>query len=360
MTIRCALVGATGIAGQQFLAALARHPYLELAQLAASSRSAGKTLKQALTQESGLVSWYAEEIGLEAFGDRRVVDAAELDLTGIGVVFSAVESDAARVLEGRYAATTPVVSTASAYRYERDVPIIIPAVNGDHAELVHRQRVERGWSGFIVPIPNCTTTGLAIALAPLHRAFQLERAVVTSMQAVSGAGRSPGVLALDVTDNIVPFIKNEEEKVQRETRKLLGVLEKDGIMEPDVPISATCTRVPVLEGHTESVVAAFRQPFEREDAVRAMETFGRNINPQTHPSAPEQWITVFEDPARPQVRLDRDKDGGMTTSVGRVRHDTVLGPHGLRFMLVSHNTKMGAARGAVLVAEDLASRGLLA
>jgi aspartate-semialdehyde dehydrogenase len=359
MTIRCALVGATGIAGQQFLAALGDHPFLRVTKLAASSRSAGKRLRDAVTSASGHVGWYAEETGLHDFGDQPVEDAEHLDLDGVDLVFSAIESDAARALEGRFARSTPVISTASAFRYESDVPIIIPAVNGDHAELLTRQRRERGWSGFVVPIPNCTTTGLAIALAPLHRSFHVERVVVTSMQAVSGAGRSPGVLALDVTDNIVPFIKNEEQKVARETRKLLGTLDDETITDLEVAVSATCTRVPVIEGHTESVVAAFRHPCPLDEATAALRSFGSDINPQSHPSAPEQWITVMEDPARPQVRLDRDRDHGMTTCVGRLRPDDVLGPHGLSFVLVSHNTKMGAARGAVLVAEDLTARGLL-
>lgn len=357
MTLRCAVVGATGIAGQQFLAALVNHPYFEVTKLAASERSAGKTLVEALTR-GGVVAWYAEPAGLEAYRNAPVEDASRMGLDDVDLVFSAIESDAARELEGRYAQKRPVISTASAYRYEDDVPILIPAVNGEHADLVQRQK-QRGWKGFVVPIPNCTTTGLAIALAPLHRAFELERVVVTSMQAVSGAGRSPGVVALDVVDNIIPFIPKEEEKVAKETQKLLGTLDGSKVQPCPVSVSATCTRVAVLEGHTESVVASFRRPATLEQVVDAWRRFGEDVGPATHPSAPRRWITVHDDPARPQVRIDRDADKGMTTSVGRARLDEVLGPHGVRFVLVSHNTKMGAALGAILVAEDLKVRGIL-
>jgi aspartate-semialdehyde dehydrogenase len=353
--MRCALVGATGIAGQQFLSALRTHPFIQVTRLAASERSAGKTLRQAVTLPDDRLAWYTDEAALSAYGDMEVVDGRNLDLTGMDVVFSAIESDAARSLEAQYAATTPVVSTASAFRYEDDVPLIIPAINGDHATLIDRQREARGWKGFVVPIPNCTTTGLAIALAPLHQAFGAERVVLTSMQAVSGAGRSPGVLAMDVVDNVVPYIKGEEAKVERETKKLLGSAEQPA----QIAVSATCTRVPVLEGHTESVVASFTRPCTVEAARAALEGFGRAVNPGTHPTAPEKWVTVLDQADRPQVRLDREQDGGMTTTVGRLRSEEVLGPHALRFVLVSHNTKMGAAKGAVLVAEDLASRGRL-
>ncbi|MEM1024979.1 MAG: aspartate-semialdehyde dehydrogenase [Myxococcota bacterium] len=353
--MRCALVGATGIAGQQFLSALRAHPFITVSRLAASERSAGKRLARAVTLPDDRLAWYADDETLQVYGDMEVVDGRSLDLSGIDVVFSAIESDAARTLEAQYAATTPVISTASAFRYEDDVPLIIPAINGEHAGLIETQRSSRGWSGFVVPIPNCTTTGLAIAIAPLHRAFGAEKVVVTSMQAVSGAGRTPGVLALDVVDNVVPYIKGEEAKVERETRKLLG---SPGT-PAEVAVSATCTRVPVLEGHTESVVASFARPCPPEEARKALEAFGREVNPGTHPSAPERWVTVLDQADRPQVRLDRERDGGMTTTLGRLREDEVLGAHGLRFVLVSHNTKMGAAKGAVLVAEDLAARGLL-
>lgn len=358
MSTRCAIVGATGIAGQQFLSALAAHPFLEVVRLSASARSAGKAFVDAIRQENGQVAWYVEPELLERYAGMEVHAASEMPLEGIDLVFSAIETGAARELEARYAAHLPVVSTASAFRYEPDVPILIPAVNGDHAGLLAEQRVNRGWKGYVVPIPNCTTTGLAIALAPLHAAFGVERVIMTSLQAVSGAGRSPGVSSMDIVDNIIPHIPKEEEKVERETQKLLGVFAENGITHARFPVSATCTRVPVLDAHTETVTVALQKPASVDEVAEAMRAFGGDINPGTHPSAPKRWITVHEDPFRPQPRVDRDADGGMTTSVGRLRKETVLGD-GVKFVLVSHNTKMGAAKGAILVAEDLKLRGWL-
>ena len=359
MTTRCAVVGATGVAGQQFLDALHQHPFFDVIALAASARSAGKTYREAITQPSGQIAWYVDAgDALDRYGDQPVVDAAELKLDGLDIIFSAVETDAARELEASYATRVPVVSTASAYRYDDDVPVLIPAVNGDHSDLVKAQE-KRGWRGFVVPIPNCTTTGLAIALTPIHRVFGVERAIVTSLQAVSGAGRSSGVIGLDVVDNVIPYIPREEEKVARETCKLLGQLADDRIEPADFVVSATCTRVAVLDGHTESVNVALRTPATVEQVIDAMQAFGKDINPGTHPSAPADWLRVLDDPFRPQPRLDREADGGMATTVGRIRPDPAMGPNGMRFVLVSHNTKMGAAKGAILVAEDLKTRGLL-
>lgn len=359
MKLKTAVVGATGIAGQQFLTALENHPSFEITCLAASERSAGKSYRQALTQPSGQVAWYMNSPLAERFASMTVARSTELPLAELNLVFSAVESDAARELEAAYAAHVPVISTASAYRYETDVPIIIPAINGDHAGLVAAQRKNRGWKGFVLPIPNCTTTGLVIALAPLARAFGVERVIMTSMQAVSGAGRSPGVIALDIVDNIIPYIPKEEEKVERETQKILGTLAGGSIQSAPFPVSCTCTRVPVLESHFEAVTVALSRPASIDEVKGAMREFGRDVGPKTHPSAPEAWIRVEEDPFRPQPRRDRDNDRGMATTVGRVREDRVLGTNGVKFCLVSHNTKMGAAMGAVLVAEDLRVRGIL-
>lgn len=358
MSTRCAVVGATGIAGQQFLAALANHPFLKVVRLGASSRSAGRKYVDAIRKENGQVAWYVDPELLPLYQDMMVEDAASMSMEGLELVFSAVETDAARDLEARYATHLPVVSTASAYRYESDVPIILPAVNGDHAGLLAEQRENRGWRGYVVPIPNCTTTGLAISLAPLHKAFGVDKVVMTSMQGVSGAGRSPGVGSMDIIDNILPYIPKEEEKVERETQKLLGTFAENGITPSHFAVSATCTRVPVLEAHTLTVYAALKNDASIEDVGAAMSAFGGDINPGTHPSAPRRWITVHEDPFRPQPRVDREADGGMTTSVGRLRMESVVG-RGVKFVVVSHNTKMGAAKGAMLVAEDLKIRGWL-
>lgn len=354
---RVALVGATGVAGQQFLVSLADHPWFELTTLAASPRSAGKKFTDAIATPGGSIQWGCEEPLPAQFADQVVVDAAKLDLSDIDLVFTAVESDAAKDLEPRFAAHVPVVSTASAFRYEDDVPILIPGVNVDHAKIVKRQQRDRGWKGFVVPIPNCTTTGLAIALAPLARRFGVSQVVATSLQALSGAGRSPGVLATDILDNVIPYVPGEEEKMRKETAKILGRLDGDEIVPLDVSVSATCTRVQVRDGHTVCASVALGEPARIEEVKEAFRSFGAEFCALGLPSAPPELIYVTEDPFHPQPKTDRDLNDGMTTSIGRVREDTVL-PNGIKFVTLSHNTKMGAAKGAVLTAEILIEQGL--
>lgn len=348
-----AVVGATGLAGQQFLAALADHPWFELVRLAASERSAGKKFGDAI-REGGASRWYATDPLPAAFESLTVENAAAMKTDGLAAVFTAVESDAARELEPRYAKDLPVFSTASAFRYEEDVPILVPAVNGEHASMIEAHQKKRGWKGYVIPGPNCTTTGLVHALKPLQDAFGLKAVTMTSMQAVSGAGRSPGVLALDIVDNIVPFISKEEEKVEKETKKILGAPgAPDG-----VAVSCTCTRVNVLEGHTESVFVALGRKASVDEVKKTMREWGAHMREYRLPSAPAHWLTVHDDPFRPQPRRDRDAEGGMTTSIGRVREDGVL-ENGMKFVLVSHNTKMGAAKGAILAAEFMKVKGKL-
>lgn len=355
--LRAAIVGATGIVGQQFLVALHGHPWIETSALAASERSAGQSYRNALTDpSSGALRWFCEEPPVEGTMDMPVQKASELDLSAVDIVFSAVESGPAKVLEPAFAAEKPVISTASAFRYEEDVPILIPGINSDHAELVQGQKKRRGWKGFITPIPNCTTTGLAISLKPLCERFGVNSVIMTSMQAVSGAGRSPGVLALDIVDNVIPFIPGEEQKVQRETQKILGSRQGSRISPAQFPVSCTCTRVSVREGHTESVFVSTQKGCEEADVVTTMKGYQGDLEGDELPSAPRRMLVVLDDPFRPQPKLDRDADNGMATTVGRVRKDAVL-ENGIKYVLVSHNTKMGAARGAVLVAELLIRRG---
>jgi aspartate-semialdehyde dehydrogenase len=251
-----------------------------------------------------------------------------------------------------------VISTASAFRYEPDVPVFLPGVNWDHAALIDLQRKRRGWKGFVSPGPNCTTVGLAITLRPLDLAFGVGRVIMTSMQALSGAGRSPGVRGMDILDNIIPYIPKEEEKVERETQKILGRISSSGEEVTPAPIivSCTCTRVNVMEGHTESVFVELKKRARLEDVKAAWREFGSELAALDLPSAPRHLITVRDDPFRPQVRLDRDEEGGMSTVVGRLREDPAL-PNGVKYMLVSHNTRMGAAKGAILVAEYLTKKG---
>ena len=354
---RVAVVGATGVAGQEFLAALDGHPWFEVAALAASPRSAGKRYRDAITTEGGHVQWGCPTTLPERFAGTTVVDAASLDLDGIDLVFSAVESGAARGLEERFAAERPVISTSSAFRYESDVPILVPGVNLAQAALIKRQQRERGWKGFVAPIANCTATGVVFALAPLVRSFGVNSVILTSLQALSGAGRVPGVASLDILDNVIPYIPGEEEKIQLEAAKILGTLDGDAIVPLDLQVSATCTRVNVRDGHTVSLSASLGREASLEEVAEALRAFGRDFTDLGLPSSPPELIGVEDDPYRPQPRIDRERNDGMTTVVGRLRRDPVLA-NGIKLLLLTHNTRMGAAKGATLVAEYLVHSGL--
>ena len=357
--LRAVVVGATGVVGQQFILALNQHPWFRLVSLAASERSAGKSYRQALQDEkTGAMRWYDETPPPEEVLDLPVQQASRLDLSGVDVVFTALDAEPARELEPLYAALRPVISTASTFRYEGDVPILVPGVNSQHAGLVHRQQQEREWKGFVVPIPNCTTTGLVTTLKPIAETFGLQQVFMTSMQALSGAGRDSGVLALDIIDNLIPFIPGEEEKVQLETQKILGSFSDGRISPLSLPVSCTCTRVNVKEGHTEAVFAATERPCTVEEVKEAMTSFASQLADQGLPSAPRETIVVLDDPYRPQPRMDRNTYDGMAVVVGRLRQDPAL-ENGIKYVLVSHNTKLGAAKGAVLVAELLVKEGLI-
>jgi len=330
----------------------------EIAALAASERSAGRTFEEAITDaESGMRRWYVgggaapqEAMKLE------VQDAKAMRLDGVRLVFAAVESEAARELEPIYARHVPTISTARPYRMEPDVPLVIPGVNLDHLVLINEQRRRRGWKGYIATLPNCTTIGLAITLKALDRSFGVDAVIVTTMQGISGAGRD--VPALDIVENIIPYIPREEERVMIETPKILGRIAEGGIAELPIKVSATCTRAPVLAGHTESVTVSLKRTASVDEAISAFETYGQEFTTLGLPNSPRHMITVHRNPMRPQPRLDRDAENGMTTSVGRVRADEVM-PNGIKYLLVSHNAAMGAGRGAVLLAEYLQHAGLL-
>lgn len=357
--IKAAIVGATGIVGQQFVQALQHHPWFKIEALAASPRSAGRAYGEALCDAAtGALRWYAGPLPEAAIFDIPVEIADELEASRFDVIFTGIESGSAKTLEPQYAKSCPVISTASAFRYEDDVPVMIPGVNDSHVSLLDIQRRQRGWQGFITPNPNCTTIGLAITLAPLAYHFGIDTVVMTSMQSVSGAGRDGGVLGLDIVDNLIPYIPQEEEKLQRETRKILGRLTDSGLEPADFRISATCTRVPVTDGHTESVLVVTQRSASVSEVREAFETFGQDFVQLALPSSPRQFIVVQDDPFRPQPRLDRDTDDGMATTVGRLRADTAF-DNGFQYLLVSHNTKMGAAKGAVLAAELLVHKGYI-
>ena len=271
------------------------------------------------------------------------------------LVFSAVESVAARDIETKMAADLPVISTSSAYRYEDDVPILIPGINDEQSELLETQKKNRNWKGWVAPLPNCTTTGLAITLKPLLDKYGVKKVMMTSMQAISGGGRS-GVSAMGITDNIIPYIPKEEEKVRTETRKILGKLKDGKIEDADIKVSCTCTRVPVIDGHTESVFVETTKEIDPTKAKELYNSYNQNISVLGLPSAPEKYYAFHEDPTRPQPRMERSVGGGMTTTIGRVEKEELF-DHGLKYILFSHNKKMGSAKGAVLLAEMLYKKG---
>ena len=357
MKKKVAVVGVTGSVGQEFVRSLDNHPWFELTQIAASERSAGKKYIEAIRDpNSGSISW---EIGGEIpeyIKDITVKNINEVDVSELDLVFSAVESDAARDIETKFAKNIPVISTSSAYRYEEDVPILIPGINDEQAELLEVQKKNRNWKGWVAPLPNCTATGLAITLKPLYEKYGAKKVLMTSMQAISGAGRSPGLGAMNITDNILPYIPKEEDKVRKETRKILGKLRDGRIEDADIKVSCTCTRVPVIDGHTESVFVETSVDIDPQKAKELYNESNKIISVIGLPSAPEQYYAFHEDPNRPQPRIEREVGDGMTTAIGRVEKEELF-DHGIKYILFSHNKKMGSAKGAVLLAEMLYKKG---
>lgn len=350
---RAAILGATGVAGQQFIEALIDHPWFEISRLYASERSAGKTYGEAAVWHSPTQLPDA----IAAMPVEKIHDGLN-EQDQFDVVFSALPSDIAEEIEGKYAQEKPVISTASAYRTHDDVPILVPEVNADHAPLIDRQRKHRGWKGFVVPGPNCTAMGLIIALKPLHERFGLKSVFMTSMQALSGAGY-PGHSAMDMVDNVYPYIAKEEGKVVVETMKALGTVKGETIQPVELPISCTCTRVPTLDGHFLSVMVQTQSACKPEDYIQEIAAYNQQCRERFGqlPSAPEETIVYKQENNRPQPRLDRELGDGMSTAVGRIRPDEVFGEHGLKFCILSHNTKRGAAKGELLAAEYLMQEG---
>ncbi|UVI29347.1 aspartate-semialdehyde dehydrogenase [Paenibacillus spongiae] len=352
--LRAAIVGATGMAGQQFVQALSHHPSFEVV-LMVTSRTV-TNYEEALRESNGSSRWTQNTPVPGDMLGVPVVSSKEFRPESVDVIFTAIESDLAQELEPWFAQTTPTFSTASAFRYFDDTPLLITGVNDDHAALIRRQQQERGWKGFVLPVPNCTVTGLAVTLKPLHEHFGINNVLMVSMQSVSGAGRSPGVRTLDILDNIIPYIPNEEGKVRKELLKILGQYSDEGIVPAEININCICTRANVLDGHTESVFVGLNRQADLDEIKEAIRRYNPFQGKGLH-SAPEEMIHVFDDPYRPQPRLDRELGGGMTTSMGRLETEPVLG--GVKYVLVSHNTKMGAGKGAVLLAESMLEQGLL-
>jgi aspartate-semialdehyde dehydrogenase len=341
---RVGILGATGTVGQRFIQLLQGHPQFEITALAASDRSAGKTYAEACAWKlTGTIPENVREIEVTPIEPPIDCD----------IVFSSLPSSVARETEEAFArAGYPVISNSSSYRMDEDVPLLIPEINADHLGLIDVQRQKRGFGkGFIVTNPNCAVVSFAPPLAALHRNFGIESVVVTTMQAISGAGY-PGVSSMDITDNVLPYIAGEEPKVETEAQKILGVFSDGAIQKADFDVSAQCFRVHVLDGHTASVRVDLKQTATLEDIVAAMKAFP---SLKLH-SSPEVFIDVTEEPSRPQPRLDRDNGHGMTISVGRVFPDNVFD---YRFVALSHNTVRGAAGSAILNAELLIDRGVI-
>ncbi len=344
--IPVAILGATGTVGQRFVQLLDGHPWFQVVALTGSARSEGKPYAEAATWllDTPMPDWARAMTVLPTRAD--VVARA-----GARLAFSALPASAARTVEPELAAAGVWVgSNASAYRREPDVPLLMPEVNPDHIALVERQRRERGWPAAIITNPNCTTTGLTVPLKALDQAFGLEAVVVVSLQALSGAGY-PGVPSLAIMDNVIPYIPNEEDKVEWEPRKLLGALRGDEVELAGVTISAHVHRVPVLDGHTLAVSVRLRTTASPEAVAEVLASYQAPEATRDLPSAPRPVMVVRREPDRPQPRLDRMTGRGMTTVVGRVRPDPILG---VKFSVLSHNTIRGAAGGALYNAEWLA------
>ena len=346
--VRVGILGATGTVGQRFLQLLEGHPSFTVSALAASDRSEGKPYAEACTWRlPGDVPPAARGLPVQA-------PEPPLDCD---VVFSSLPAEVAGSVETRFAqAGYPVISNSSAHRMNDPVPLIIPEVNSDHLGLLDTCRETMGSGrGFIVTNPNCSAVMIALSLAPLAARFGVQAVVVTTLQALSGAGY-PGVSALDITDNVIPFIAGEEEKIERETRKILGRLQGGRVAPASFPVSAQCHRVNVIDGHLAAIRVTLGRPADPADLHDAFASFRALPQELRLPSAPERPIVVRDEPDRPQPRLDRDAGRGMSVTVGRIARDGVLGH---RFVVLSHNTVRGAAGAAILNAELLLAKGYL-
>jgi len=345
---RVGILGATGTVGQRFVELLEGHPQFEVTALAASDRSQGKPYREAC-------AWRLP-CEMPARVSTLAVSAPQPPLD-CDLIFSSLPGEMARETEEAFArAGYPVISNSSAFRMDEDVPLLIPEINHEHLALIKTQRKTRGYErGYIVTNPNCSTIMIALALAPLHARFGVESCVATTMQALSGAGY-PGVASLDVIDNLLPYIGGEEEKIESETLKILGVMADGGVKPADMRVSAQCHRVNVSDGHFGALRVKLARTVELEEFTDALASFSALPQELRLHSAPARPVIVRDEPDRPQPRLDRDAGHGMSVTVGRIRRDAVMD---YRFVALSHNTVRGAAGAAILNAELLAAKGRL-
>ena len=340
-----AVLGATGTVGQKFVRLLADHPWFELVAVAASSNSAGRSYRDA-------VRWREAGELPASVGQLPVRDCTP-PLPG-AVVFSALDAEVAGPIEQAFAQVgATVVTNTRTHRMEPDVPLLIPEVNPEHVALVDCQRETRGWSGAILANPNCSTAALALALAPLHRAFGIERLFVSTMQAVSGAGY-PGVPSLDIVGNVIPYVGGEEEKIERESRKILGRFASGTVEPAAITLSVHSNRVAVVDGHLLTVSVGFRERVSPAAAASALREFRAPAPVAALPSSPNPPVEVDERTDRPQPRLDLNRGGGMAVTVGRIRACPILD---LRLVVLGHNTVRGAAGQGVQIAELLLASG---
>ena len=345
--IPVAILGATGAVGQTFIRCLKEHPWFEIAELAASERSAGKTYAEATRWLEGeLPSHLANTTVLPC-------DPAKLSAP---IVFSALDAAAAGDLEPAFARSGALVlSNAKNFRMEPDVPLVIPEVNAAHLALLERQRQSRGWSGGIVTNANCAATVATVALAPLHEAFGVQQVFAMTMQAVSGAGY-PGVPSLDILGNVIPYIGEEEPKIEREIPKMLGCVQGGALVPAALRVSAHANRVPVEHGHTVCMSIKLEKRASVDDARAALAAWAGDQSVRGLPSAPERALILTDALDRPQARRDVGSGAGMTVVVGRVREDPQLD---IRLVALGHNTIRGAAGGSVLNAELLVATGVV-
>lgn len=342
------VLGSTGSVGQRFVSLLDGHPWFEVVALAASDRSVGRLYAEAC-------HWILPD-PMPGWARDMTIVAPTPEAARARIVFSALHSQQAAEIEPTFArAGVAVCSNASSYRTEPDVPLMMPEVNAPHIFLIQEQRRRRGWDGCIVTNPNCTSAGITVVLKALDEAFGVQQAFVVSLQALSGGGY-PGVPSLDVTDNIIPFINGEEDKVEWEPRKMLGRLVEQGIELADIRLSAHTNRVAVTDGHTVCLSVGLHASASPETAATALSAYRASASACDLPSTPDPVLFVRHEPDRPQPRLDRLTGRGMTTVVGRVRPDPLLS---LKIVVLSHNTIRGAAGGSIYNAELLVKENLL-
>jgi len=341
--IKVGVLGATGMVGQRFIEILDKHPDFDISALAASSRSAGKRYEDATT-------WYLENSMPESVKDIIVseTDPNAID-NNVEILFSSLPTEFAKVVEPKFGENFIVASNASAMRMVDDIPLVIPEVNPEFLDLIEVQQKNRGWNGFIVTNPNCSTIALALTLKPIHDNYNINRVHVSTMQAVSGAGYN-GVPSMAIVDNLVPFISGEEEKMESETLHILGTINDGTIKDADFNLSASCNRVAVLDGHTESIFIDIDEDINILDLKNKMSNFKGLPQKLNLFSAPKNPVIVTEEENRPQPRMDRNAGNGMSITVGRLRKDKVFN-NSFKYTLVGHNTVRGAAGASILNAE---------